>query len=483
VVEPWVNIVVSVVAVLAHGAIIMGVLLSEKRQHNATLAWILSIILLPVLGVIIFFLIGRTRARKVKKRSAEAGSQLRALLKDRWSPEQVEHAEEVDPRTPGFLALAKRLSSTMASRGNEAKMLVNATQTYRAMIQAIEEAEHHIHVEFYIIRPDNMGESLRNRLARRAEEGIDVRVLCDGVGSVQLPSDFWDPLEAAGGHAACYHPVSRLFTRFRRRDRLDFRNHRKIVIVDGRVGFTGGINVGREYLGLNPDMGHWRDTHIELRGPSVLSLQATYIEDWLNATGELLDDKGLFPEPERPGKATVQIVDSGPDQAWSPISHALMYAFARADHRIWITSPYFVPSIEISETLISAALRGVDVRLLVPAKADHLIVHLASHWYYRPMLEAGVRIFLYQRGFIHAKSLVADSWLGTIGSANMDMRSFNLNFELNAFVFGTEFVTSLAHQFEEDLKEATELTLEEQLNASLPRRLAWASARLFSPLL
>ncbi|MAG58682.1 MAG: cardiolipin synthase, partial [Planctomycetes bacterium] len=364
-------------------------------------------------------------------------------------------------------------------------------------IEAVEAAQEHVHVQFYIIQPDRTGFALRDRLIRRANDGIKIRVLCDGLGSGRLPSDFWQPLVDAGGEAAVFHPVFRWIVPFRRRDRVDFRNHRKIVVVDGKVGFTGGINIGNEYLGLDPDMGQWRDTHLSIEGPAVLGLQTAFVEDWMAATGRVVEDDGCFPVPDTSGTSVVQIVDSGPDRTWSPIAHVFMQAYATARDRIWITSPYFVPSPEIYETLITAALRGVDVRLLLPVRADSLLVHLAAHSYYRRLLDAGVRIYHYEsmgwrwrrrrqparKGFIHAKTLVVDDWVGTIGSSNMDMRSFKPNFELNAFVLDRAFVQALATQFRADLQDAREFTSAELAQAGIPKRLMWQTARLLSPLL
>ena len=482
-----------------HVGVIVAVLLVERRQPSATLAWIFAIVFLPVVGVVLYLLFGTLRARRIAEDAQRTAGRVREILTHHGVHERLGEAREIDVRTRGFLALARRLSSTGASVGNGVEHLVNAAATYRSIIEAIETAEHHIHVQFYIIQPDAAGVALRDRLARRAGEGIEVRVLCDGLGSGKLPASFWTPLTDAGGEAFAFHPVRRwitaLWTVLGRRDRVDFRNHRKIVIVDGRVGFTGGINVGREYLGLDPELGHWRDTHVRIEGPAVLSLQAAFLETWLATPGTAIDDRAYFPDPVSGGHQLVQIVDSGPDRTWSPISHVFMHAYAQAQSRIWITSPYFVPSPEILQTLVSAALRGVDVRVLLPAYADHLLVHLAARSYYRGLLESGARIFHYEapgwrwrrrsnrRGFVHAKTLVVDSWVGTVGSANMDMRSFNLNFELNAFVIGDGFTNELARQFVADTDDAVEVTLETLDHLSVGARLMYQTARLLSPLL
>lgn len=375
------------------------------------------------------------------------------------------------------------MASTPASHGNEVTILFGAQETYRDMTEAIDAAEDHVHVEFYIFQADEVGYAIRDRLVRRAASGIDVRVLCDAIGSMGLPARFWKPLEDAGGKAAFFRPVIRLMPRLRRRDRVDLRNHRKVVVVDGRIGFTGGINVGREYLGLDPKIGHWRDTHIRIEGPAVLSLQETFLHDWFMTTGDDVDNARFFPSCRSGGVDVVQVVDSGPDDFWSAMEIYHAQAISSAHHRVWITNPYFIPSRSLETALVAAGLRGIDTRLLLPAKSDNVIVSEASRSYYEELLSAGVRIFEYQRGFVHAKTMIVDDWMATVGSANMDMRSFHLNFELNAFVFSAGACKELGQHFTEDLAAATELTLGSVQSTRLARRLTQSSARLLSPLL
>jgi cardiolipin synthase len=381
------------------------------------------------------------------------------------------------------IRLGNALASTAASSGNLVRVLVDAADTYHEMMQAIENATSYVHVEFYIIRSDTVGVALRDGLVKLAQSGVSVRVICDSVGSVDLPSEFWKPLRDAGGNTAFFAPLTKLHLRLRRRDRVDFRNHRKIVIVDGRVGFTGGINVGKEYLGLDPNVGRWRDTHVRIEGPAVLSLQQAFVHDWLLTTGETLDDGLFFEMGPEVGDCPVQVIDSGPDRTWASMELYYAQAIALAQNRVWITNPYFIPSQTIESMLVQAALRGVDVRLLLPKKSDSFLVTWASHSYYRYLLFAGVRIFEYDRGFVHAKTMVVDDWVATIGSANMDLRSFKLNFELNAFLFDGEICRTLASQFETDLDRAREVTKAMERRISIGRRLLRGIARLTSPLL
>jgi cardiolipin synthase len=474
--------IVKPILIAVHFVVIVGLLLARRRDPSATLAWVLFIVALPVVGALIYLLFGRTRVRHAAKRSRVADARVQQILshcdvQNQWL------AMQKDTRTSSQISLGNSLASMPASHGNTVRILGGATATYSEIIEEIEGAIDHIHVEFYIIQPDQVGKTLRDHLVLRAAEGIEVRVLCDAIGSMALPLDFWRPLHNAGGKAVYFRPVLRLIPRLRRRDRVDLRNHRKVVVIDGRVGFTGGINVGKEYLGLNPKIGHWRDTHIRIEGPAVLSLQETFLHDWLMTTPYSVDDKRYFPQCSASGEDLVQIIDSGPDQSWAVMEMYYAQAIASSHQRVWITNPYFIPSPAIETALVVAGLRGVDVRLLLPARSDSLLVSQASRSYYEELLAAGVRIFEYQRGFVHAKTMVVDSWIATVGSANMDMRSFNLNFELNAFVFSGQMCQDLAAHFLEDLEAASEVTMELERKTGLSRRLLRSTARLLSPLL
>lgn len=468
----------------AHLSVIFGFLLTERRSPTATLAWLLVLLFLPLLGLFVYFVLGATKASRMRQQSEIVAERLDQVLQRHGVTERLRTEgafRDIDHRTEALVALGKSVTSLPASSGNRCAILDSAKETYADILERIDAATDHIHVEYYIIQPDEVGRALRDHLARRAAEGVEVRVLCDAVGSNKLPRGFWGPLEDAGGQVAVFNPIR---IRFRRRDRVDFRNHRKIVVFDGRVGLTGGINVGREYLGLDPSIGTWRDSHIRVEGPAVLGLQQTFAEDWLMTTGELLDDLRYYPRfPERCGEQIIDIVDSGPDRKWASVHQIFFQSIAMARTRVLVTSPYFVPDPVIEEALVAAALRGVDVRLLVPARSDIQLITHASRSYYPRLLDAGIRIFEYERGFVHAKTLVVDDWVGTIGSANMDIRSFKLNFEVNAIVYGADFTRELARHFQRDLADSREVTAEAVARIGYGTRLVQSFARLLSPLL
>ena len=477
------EILLALIPLALHVPAILLLLFSERRQPSATLAWLLALVFLPVIGLVLYLLIGRTRSRGIANRIQFSAEQVETVLRehsvfDRFTEGAM---RGIEPRSSVMGILGKQLASTPALDGSRARLLIDAEQTYSEILTAIENATDHIHVQFYIIQPDETGLALRDRLAQRARDGVQVRVLVDALGSSALPSDFWRPLIDAGGQAAAFRPIWKVLSRILARDRIDYRNHRKIVVVDGAFGFTGGINVGREYLGLDPQIGRWRDTHVLLEGASVLALQKTFAEDWFLTTGELLENSRYFPPNrlETAENCIVQVLDSGPDRRWSPIAFYQNQIFALARERLWITSPYFIPSPSLEDSLISASLRGVDVRLLIPMRSDNRLVSWASSSYLPQLIEAGVRIYRYDHGFMHAKTIVVDEWVAGVGSANLDLRSFHLNFELNVFVYGADFVKALAAQFQIDLEQAREV----RESPNRWRVLRGNLARLFSPLL
>jgi cardiolipin synthase len=483
-VETWLALVAIGALQLA---ILLGFVMLERREPQATLAWILTVVFLPVLGAFLYLVFGFSRTVRRVRLGRRIADRTRVVFQ-RWQVGRKARGRgpnDIEPRTRAMVRLAERGAHAQACTGNRVELLVDARSTYDAMRRAFDAATHHIHVEFYIIQPDQTGRALRDHLVERARAGIEVRVLCDAIGSIRLPRDFWESLVMAGGHIAYYAPIrlgARL--RVRRRDRINFRNHRKNVVVDGVVGFTGGINIGREYLGLDPAIGSWRDTHVEIRGPAVIDLQKTFVEDWLVATGELLDAEAYFPElAEAPGDAVVQVVASGPDRPWAVIHQLFVLASARSDRRLWVTSPYFVPDAVMKNALVTAALAGADVRLLVPKRSDNRLVDLASRHHFPELLEAGVQIHEYAAGFLHAKTIVVDDWLAVIGSTNMDIRSFQLNYELTAFVYDRVSVAALETLFLQDLEGTERLPRTWARDLGYGRRLLYACAGLMSPLL
>ena len=485
--------------VLGHLIALFGFVLVERREPSSALAWVLALVFLPGVGLLLWLLLGPQRRVRKARRRAEMGGRAIAALQG-WAVDPLAVASSVAaPEARAMIRLGTRLATTPPTRGNLCTPLIDGVATYRAMAAAIYEATDHVHVQFYIIRDDAEGAGLVRALAERAAAGIAVRALVDHIGSLGLSDRFWAPLRNAGGQVHTFGQPG-IDLRLRGGGRVDFRNHRKIVVTDGRVGFCGGINIGREYLGADRSIGHWRDTHVRIEGPAVMGLQAAFALDWRASGGDTIDGERYFPPPpdQAHGPCVVHIIDSGPDRRWSPIHHLYLQAVALARYRLWLTSPYFVPGQAMLEALIGAALRGVDVRLLVPKRSDSRLVSWASQSYFPELIEAGVRIYQYDAarrrrfrrrrrdrspGMIHAKTLVVDDWLATVGSTNMDLRSFELNYEIDALVYGAEFAANLATRFESDLVSTSRVRLATVRRWGHLRRLRHGAARLLSPLL
>ena len=459
--------------------LLSGWILLEKRSPAATLAWIFGLIALPGTGFVIYFFLGPRRVRRRR---------LRRLRAKNAVTHPALEAEALSIRDPAAFRDAAQLSQLVESvnkaplaLATRAEVLIDGAETYASILDAVAAAQAHVHVLYYIFEPDETGRALRDALLARARAGVKVRVLVDAVGSARARrrSDFFGPLLAAGAEVGAWSPLgpAALWGRV-----LNFRNHRKIVIVDGRIGFCGGINIAdEENTKLRPQ--GWRDTHLRLEGPCVAQLQLVFLEDWCYAKGRAPQDPGLFPrEPATTGEL-VQILDSGPDKEHETIKAAYFAAIGVASSRVWLTTPYFIPDEAMSFALMAAALRGVDVRLLLPTKSDSRTVTAAGRSHYDGLLRSGVRIFEYQPRMLHAKTLVVDDWLGSVGTANFDNRSFRLNFEVAALVYGKQVAAALAAAFESDLTEAKQITTASRLRLKLGQRLFEGGARLLSPML
>lgn len=457
----------------------------QRREPTATLAWVLGVILLPYIGVIAYLVFGRRRLeRQVRRRRARATMIERDL--ERELGDDSASAAAARDSFPELQAPDENLLSRLTTRigcrwptgGNRVELLVDAERAYLSMEEAIEAAKHHVHFQFYIFQPDSTGKRFRDLLTRKVQEGVPVRVLVDGVGSFYAER-FMQPFVRAGGQYAEFLPVGRLSRHWH----PNLRNHRKLVVVDGRVGFTGGVNIGDEYTGRKKRVGYWRDTHLRVEGPAVRHLQEVFAEDWHFATGRQPESERWFEPVEAQGDARVHIIASGPDTDTQPIQRIFFAAVNSAKNRLWLTTPYFVPDQAMLVALETAAMRGVDVRLMLPARSDAPLVLHAGRSYYDELIEAGVRIFEYQHGILHAKTMLVDRNWATVGSSNMDVRSFRLNFEINAVAYGKHLADQLAQLFRRDLRLAREITLDHIAAKPVGQRMAESFARIMSPLL
>ncbi len=363
------------------------------------------------------------------------------------------------------------------STAKRINVLGGGKECFDAIVEAIRGAEHHVHVLYYIFEPDRTGTRIRDELVLRAKAGVKVRLLTDGVGTV-LPGGFSAAARRGRVEVARFNPIA--LGNFL--PRIQLRNHRKIVIVDGRIGFLGGINIGDEYDASVTQREAFRDTHMRIEGAAVRELQFTFLEDWHYSTGTIVRDKNMFPPAEGAEAHTTIIVPSGPDQEWEAIEHVYFTAITQADERIQLTTPYFVPDEPVRVALCAAALRGVRLGIIVPQRSDSLIVTAAARSYFDELLRAGAHVYEYPK-MVHAKTMVVDGKVGIIGSANLDNRSFRLNFEVSALLYDPAALADLERLFDTDKRKCRHITLKSRSRVPHPPRLAEASARLLSPLL
>ncbi|MBZ4687058.1 MAG: cls [Clostridiales bacterium] len=459
---------------------IATVIILENRNPSITLSWLLVLLFIPVLGLIFYLTFGRNyRKKKLVKDKEILNDQLNELVEQQMHVVSNEFSFSETHSINRLVKLILKSSNSPFTKNNTAKVLTNGEETFSEIIEELKKAKNHIHLEYYIIQDDEIGHKIKDILVERACSGVEVRVIYDGVGSRKLSLKYITQLKNAGVKVKCFLPVVMPFLN----SKINYRNHRKIIVIDGKVGFVGGLNIGDEYLGKNARIGFWRDTHLKLMGDSVYFLQNIFVQDWHFIGGDWLHGKNYFPEVERCGNTMVQIAASGPDSEWETIMQAYFTTITSAKKNIYITSPYLIPDDSILMALKTAALSGVDVRIIVPGKPDKRIVYWASHSYFEELLEAGVKIYKYNRGFIHAKLLLVDGTVASIGTANMDIRSFKFNFEVNALVYDEAVYKRLEKDFYTDIEYSDEVTLEEFINRPLLDKIKESGARLLSPLL
>ena len=444
-----------------------GWIVLQKRPPVATLSWLFGLAALPYLGFVIYLVFGPQRIKRHRLRRARS----RVQLSDR------------DPMAGDteLATLAHATSGLPASTAVDVRVLVDGAATYAALLQAIAGARLHVHLEYYIFAADRTGTLLRDALVERARAGVAVRLLLDAVGSAGIPSGFFEPLLAAGGELAWFHPMQ--FGRVWQRTWVNLRSHRKIVVVDGRIGFTGGINVTDEENERFRDDAY-RDLHLRIEGDVVRGLQVLFVEDWAYASGqrEFIAGVARAMPPRQPGPIAAQVLGSGPDSPWESIHRLHVGAIHSASRRVWLATPYFVPGEAAMMALTSAALGGLDVRVLVPRVSDSRLVTWAARSYFDELMAAGVRVYEYGPRMLHTKALLVDDELAIFGSANFDPRSFRLNFEVSVLFRDAGIAAELARLYEHELALAPRVR-QDRPTPLWSVRLPEALARLLSPLL
>ena len=449
--------------------VVLTAIVSENRNPVKTLGWIMIMILLPVVGIILYIFLGQDLRRK-----KIIANKLRFPNLDvhRFYGERLEKFEKV-------AALLSETDGAHVVDGNKVDVFTTGVDAFKSLYNDIESAKEHIHVEFYIIENDRLGNRFRELLERKAREGVKVRVIYDYLGAWKLPIAWRMSLKEAGAYIHPFLAADNFF----RFTLLNYRNHRKLVVVDGKVAYTGGMNLAERYRGGN-GLGLWRDTFVRVEGPAVHSMQYSFLVDWSFVDGKVVTDKKYYPELSyfEDGES-VQVVTSGPDSDWRSIMQGVVSAISKAEKEILIHTPYYMPPEAVTIALEAAALSGVRVRVMIPERNDSRVVAAAGRSYIEALLRAGVEVYYYRHNFLHSKAIVVDGYLSIIGTANMDTRSYEQNFEIAAFVYGEKTARCLVEGFERDMESSRQLNVNLWHHRKWYKRYAESLARLISPLL
>ena len=470
--------IVVVVFVLAHilGALSSIDALMATRTAPGAVAWIISLNAFPYVSVPAYWVFGSNRFNGYVIGRKSGDHHLYRELSQKMS-HVTRYATEI-PEDQQNLQVLEWLAKLPVMGGNSAQLLIDGEETFTSIFDGIDKAEKYLLVQYYIVRDDGVGRELKRRLEERAKAGVQVYFLYDEIGSYRLPKRYVEEMRRAGIDVRRFHSTRGSGNRFQ----LNFRNHRKIVVADGAVGWLGGLNVGDEYLGLNQRIGAWRDTHLKIEGPAVFKLQLSFLEDWHWATGQILDFDWQTPVATRNG-LPVLVLPSGPADRLETASLMVQHALASAQQRVWIASPYFVPDESVLNALKLAVLRDVDVRVLIPSRPDNMLTHLAAYAFIGPLLDVGVRIYRYEAGFLHGKTMLIDDIASAVGTVNLDNRSFRLNFEITAWIFDEDFGRQMQAMFEEDFSRSRQMTFAEVVDRPWWLRLSSRAAYLFAPVL
>ncbi|MDT8719494.1 cardiolipin synthase [Clostridium sp. 19966] len=463
-----------------YAAFSISLIILERKKPEKTIAWLLIFIIIPPLAIVLYVFLGRNWKRH--------------KLRANFSPDMQELIFSAINKLSDmeYFPLIELLANNSESPlfvSNEVKIFNNGEEKFKALKKELKRAKHHIHMEYYIVNSDGIGNEIKDILIQKSNEGVKVRFIMDRVGAIRVKKSFLKEMRAAGIEIVQYSyflaPLLRAIN-----TQINYRNHRKIVVIDGEVGFVGGINIGDEYLGKGK-LGFWRDTHLMVKGDFVLGLQAVFIDDYITIReadkktsfhGE--DFKDYFKAVDGNGNKLMQLIKSGPDSRYPSIEQAIMKMITMARDHIYITTPYFVPSDDILEAIRIASLGGIDVKILFPGSYDHVIVHYASRTYLADLAKSGAEIYLYDdKAFVHAKVVTIDGKVSTVGTANMDIRSFELNYEINALIYDKEVTEELETQFMNDLSLSQKVNVDDYDRIPIHTALLEGFSRIFSSLL
>lgn len=447
--------------------------LMHVRTSQGTIAWVVMLVTFPYVAVPFYWVAGRARFSGYVRARRAGDVRLRKLAETMHS--RLSHYEVDIPEDDAFSLAARYLGGLPFTRGNSLELLIDGKDTFERLFDRIEAAKHYICVNFYIVKHDRIGMRFQALLISRARAGVKVWLLVDEIGSYKLPKKYLKALTDAGVECEAFGTNRHWWSRLQ----INFRNHRKIMVIDGSTAFIGGLNVGDEYLGRDSRYGPWRDTHLQVKGPAVQAAQLVFLEDWFWACGRVPDLRWeTQPESADQVAAMIPTGPADPAESWQLL---VAEAANTSRERLWIASPYFVPDEGVVTALLTAALRGVDVRILIPECSDHLLVWLSAFTYYEQTLPFNVKLFRYHRGFLHQKVMLIDQRMAAVGTANLDNRSFRLNFEIMAFSNDPIFVDEVDQMLTDDLTHSREATVEDFTGRSFWFRAACRAARLMAP--
>lgn len=465
---------------------VLGVLLIffERRNPTSTLLWIMVLTFLPGIGFILYLFIGQDLSKKkiFETKIDEDGCfrEIAKIQKREILENNFKFRDSNFSRYEDLVQMHLMSSEAYFTQDNQVELYFDGRDKFDALLESIKNAEKYIHIQYYIFKTDGIGMEIIKALSEKAKEGVDVRLLVDGMGGRWISKKKKSILTDAGGKFAIFFPAFVPFLSIR----INYRNHRKICIIDGREAFIGGFNIGDEYLGLSKKFGYWRDAHISIKGSAISSLQWRFFLDWRFATGEEIQNcQSFVHEESEESKVGIQIVSSGPDSQWPNIKDGYTKMISYSRKKLYIQTPYFIPDEGLLEVIRIAGLSGVDVKVMIPNKPDHPFVYWASLSYIGELLQAGVKFYTYEKGFLHSKVIISDNFVSSVGTANLDIRSFKLNFEVNAFMYDEKVNAKLTQQFIDDLNDCKEITLEEYNERSNIVKIKESVSRLLSPVL
>ncbi|MCG3402717.1 cardiolipin synthase [Staphylococcus massiliensis] len=477
--------IILICAFILNLAFAFTIIFMERKSAGSIWAWLLVLVLFPIIGFILYLLFGRQiQNRDTFKVNEEdkiglediVNEQLETLMNNAYTQREKHLVHYRD-----MIQMLLFNNSAFFTTSNEVQIFTNGNDKFEALLKDIKNAKTYIHIQYYIFRNDSLGNRIIEALTEKLEEGLEVKMLYDDMGSRVLTMRDFMKFKAKGGKVAAFFPSKLPLINLR----MNNRNHRKIVTIDGEIGYVGGFNVGNEYLGLSKKFGNWRDTHLRIHGDAVNALELRFITDWNSQSSRdsiNYDDK-YFPDVDVHTTTGIQIASSGPDESWEQIKYGYMKMISMAKSSIYIQTPYFIPDQSFMDAIKIAALGGVDVKVMIPCKPDHPFVYWATYQNVADLLEAGVKVYTYEDGFLHSKVVLIDDEIASVGTANMDHRSFTLNFEVNAFLYSESITQQLREAFEKDLEVSKPLTQERYEQRGTIIKIKEAMSKLISPIL